>query len=153
MSSWRHLPYCHTFLTQFPQLWFENHLGAGCPSAASRLAPITLLHYEAFWVPPVSPGRPCQPVLHKHTEHTKEITDSVPFSSPVNCIVTELFRNLKCTHFASTPMRRQIMKGRWERSIKKVTVRTQALQTWAFQGKGCWFSLPAEYRKASRRSF
>lgn len=78
MSSHRHVPCRHISLTQFPKLWFENHLGIvlQLPAYSLQLLSSAIKTFGCLQEGPASP------ILHDCEEHIKEITDSVPFSSP-----------------------------------------------------------------------
>lgn len=90
MSSCKHLPCCHTSLTQFPQLWFENHLGVVLQLAAYLLQLLSSATKPFGCLQGAREG-PVSSVLHKRVEHIKEITDSVPLSSPFLNSTCELY--------------------------------------------------------------
>lgn len=81
MSSCRHLSCCHTALTEFSQLWFENCRGVVLQLPAYLPQLLSSARKPSGCLLGAQEG-PASFVLHKHTEHIKEITDSVPLSSP-----------------------------------------------------------------------
>lgn len=75
---------------QFPLLWFENHLRAvlQLPAYLLQLLPSTT---KLFGCLQGARKGPASSVFHKHTERMKEITDSVPLSSPSLNSTCELY--------------------------------------------------------------
>lgn len=70
-----------TLPQQFPQLWFENHLGAVL-QLPTYLPQLLLSAMKLFGCLQRAWEGPASSVLHKCEEHIKEITDSMPLSSP-----------------------------------------------------------------------
>lgn len=79
-----------TLPQQFPLLWFENHLRAvlQLPAHLLQLLPSAT---KLFGCLRGAQKGPASAVLHKRTERMKEITGSVPLSSPSLNSTCELY--------------------------------------------------------------